>query len=132
MEEKKALIINHIKQRIKSLKELGKLYSEEKINTLAINLLSTNKPIEDIYILIDNKFATQVRKIKHKNYLASLKEYYISSIDKLKKGNNCYLLSYDQGVKVLEQAYIEELKDINPYQKLVNVNKERQGINMIN
>lgn len=128
MEEKKALIVNHIKQRIKSLKELGKLYSEEKINTLAINLLSTNKPIEDLYTLIDNKFATQVRKIKHKNYLASLKEYYISSIDKLKKGNNCYLLSYDQGVKVLEQAYIEEIKDINPYQKLVNVNKERHGI----
>lgn len=127
MEEKKSLIINHINQRINSLKELGKIYSDEKINTLAENLLSTNKSLEEIYTLVDNKFATQVRKIKHKDYLASLKEYYISSIDKLKKGNNCYLLSYDQGVKVLEQAYIEELKEINPYQKLVNVNNEKQG-----
>ena len=127
MEEKKILIIKHIKERINNLEELGKVYSEEKIETLANKLLSTNKSIEDIYILIDNKFATQVRKLKHKDYLASLKEYYLSSIDKLKKGNNCYLLSYDQGVKVLEQAFIEDIKDVNPYLKLVNVNNENKG-----
>ena len=127
MEEKKILIIKHIKERINNLEELGKVYSEEKIETLANKLLSTNKSIEDIYILIDNKFATQVRKLKHKDYLASLKEYYLSIIDKLKKGNNCYLLSYDQGVKVLEQAFIEDIKDVNPYLKLVNVNNENKG-----
>ncbi len=128
MEEKKSLIVKHIKERIDTLKELGKVYSEDKINELADNLLSTNKPLEDIYTLIDNKFATQARKMKHKDYQASLKEYYISSIDKLKKGNNCYLLSYDQGVKVLEQANLKELKDINPYQKLVSLNGKFQGV----
>ena len=127
MEEKKLLIVKHIKERISNLSELGQVYSEEKINSLANNLLSTNKSVEEIYILIDNKFATQVRKLKHNAYLASLKEYYLSSIDKLKKGNNCYLLSYDQGVKVLEQAYIKEIKDLNPYLKLVSINNEHPG-----
>lgn len=127
MEDKKQLIINHIKDRISNMKELGKVYSDEKINKLADNLLSTNKPLQEVYTLIDNKFSHQVRKINHNNHLASLREYYISSIDKLAKGNNCYLLSYDQGVKVLEQAYIAEIKDVNPYLKLVNINNENKG-----
>jgi hypothetical protein len=127
MEDKKQLIVTHIKERIETTKELDKMYSEEKINKLAENLLTTNKPLQDIYTLIDNKFSHQVRKITHNNHLASLKEYYLSSIDKLKKGNNCYLLSYDQGVKVLEQAFVLEQKDINPYLKLVNVNNDNKG-----
>lgn len=127
MEDKKQLIINHIKNRITETKELNKIYSEDKISKLAENLLTSNKPLQDIYTLIDNKFSHQVRKMTHNNHLASLKEYYISSIDKLKKGNNCYLLSYDQGVKVLEQAYVSDIKDINPYLKLVNVNNQNKG-----
>ena len=127
MEDKKQLIIKHIKERISNMEELGKVYSDEKINKLAENLLSTNKPLQEIYTLIDNKFSYQVRKINHNNHLASLKQYYISSIDKLTKGNNCYLLSYDQGVKILEQAFVIEIKDINPYLKLVNVNNETKG-----
>lgn len=127
MEDKKQLIITHIKDRIFTMKELGKVYSDEKIEKLAENLLSTNKPLQEIYTLIDNKFSYQVRKINHNNHLASLREYYIDSIDKLTKGNNCYLLSYDQGVKILEQAFILEIKDVNPYLKLVNVNNETKG-----
>lgn len=127
MEDKKQLIITHIKDRIFTMKELGKVYSDEKIEKLAENLLSTNKPLQEIYTLIDNKFSYQVRKINHNNHLASLREYYIASIDKLTKGNNCYLLSYDQGVKILEQAFILEIKDVNPYLKLVNVNNETKG-----
>ncbi len=127
MEDKKQLIITHIKDRIFTMKELGKVYSDEKIEKLAENLLSTNKPLQEIYTLIDNKFSYQVRKINHNNHLASLREYYIASIDKLTKGNNCYLLSYDQGVKILEQAFVLEIKDVNPYLKLVNVNNENKG-----
>ena len=37
----------------------------EKIDTLATNLANTNKPLEDIYTLIDNKFSNQVRKITY-------------------------------------------------------------------
>lgn len=127
MEDKKQLIINHIKTRLSTMKELDKMYSDEKINKLADNLLTTNKPLDDICTLIDNKFSQQVRKINHNNHLASLKEYYIASIDKLTKGNNCYLLSYDQGVKILEQAFVINIKDINPYLKLVNVNNDTKG-----
>jgi len=127
MDEKTKSIIKHIKKRIGDLEELGKVYSEDKIYDLAENLSQTDRTLGEIYTIIDNKFSNQVRKINHNNYLASLKEYYISSIDKLKKGNNCYLLSYDQGIKVLEQAYIKEIKEVNPYLKLVNINKENKG-----
>lgn len=125
--DRKQLIISHIKERLSSLKELGKEYSEEKINALAEKLASSNKTLTEVFTLIDNKFSNQVRKINHNNYLASLKEYYLASIDKLKKGNNCYLFSYEKGVKVLEQAYMKELKDVNPYLKLVNINNDKKG-----
>ena len=127
MEEKRLAIIEHIKERLASLEELGKIYSDEKINNLALKLLSTNKSLEDIKQLIDNKFSNEVRKINHNKHLSTLKEYYLSSIDKLKKGNNCYLLSYEEGVKVLEQAHIKEDKEINPYLKQVIVNKNYIG-----
>ena len=125
--DRKQLIIAHIKERLSLLEELGKEYSEEKINSLAEKLSSSDKTLTEVCTLIDNKFSNQVRKINHNKYLASLKEYYLASIDKLKKGNNCYLLSYEQGVKVLEQAYISEIKDINPYLKLVNINNDKKG-----
>ena len=48
MEDKKQLIIKHIKERISNMEELGKVYSDEKINKLAENLLSTNKPLQEI------------------------------------------------------------------------------------
>ena len=127
MDEKTKSIIKHINRRLNDLEELGKVYSDDKIHDLAENLSKTDRTLGEIYTLIDNKFSTQVRKINHNNYLASLKEYYISSIDKLKRGNNCYLLSYDQGIKVLEQANIKELKDLNPYLKLVSINKVNKG-----
>lgn len=125
--DRKQLIIAHIKERLSLLEELGKEYSEEKINTLAEKLSSSDKTLTEVCTLIDNKFSNQVRKINHNKYLASLKEYYLASIDKLKKGNNCYLLSYEQGVKVLEQAYISDIKDVNPYLKLVNINNDKKG-----
>lgn len=127
MDEKKNTIVKHIKKRITELEELGEVYSEEKINNLAENLSKTDKTIGEIYTLIDNKFSNQVRKVNHNNYLASLKEYYISSIDKLKRGNNCYLLSYDQGIKVLEQANVKVLKELNPYLNVVSINKVNKG-----
>jgi len=127
MDEKKSTIIKHIKKRITELEELGEVYSEEKINNLAENLSKTDKTIGEIYTLIDNKFSNQVRKVNHNNYLASLKEYYISSIDKLKRGNNCYLLSYDQGIKVLEEANVKVLKELNPYLNVVSINKVNKG-----
>ncbi len=127
MEEKRQEIIKHIKERLSTLNELGKTYSDDKISNLADNLLKTNKPLSEIFILIDNKFANQTRKVNHNNYLASLREYYIANIDKLKKGNNCYLLSYDQGVKILEQAYLEDKKKLSEYQTLVNVNNLATG-----
>ena len=116
-----------IQDKLKNLKELGSEYSNDKITTLAFNLASTNKTIEEITVLIDNKFSNQIRKVSHNNHLASLKEYYISSIDKLKKGNNCYLLSYELGVKILEQAELTDIKDLNPFLKLVSINKKKQG-----
>ena len=56
MEEKRLAIIEHIKERLASLEELGKIYSDEKINNLALKLLSTNKSLEDIKQLIDNRY----------------------------------------------------------------------------
>ena len=91
---RKELIINHIKNRLNSLEELGRVYSEEKINTLAENLANSDKTLTEINTLIDNKFSNQVRKNHHNNNLASLKEYYLSQIDKLKKGNNILLLNH--------------------------------------
>ena len=128
MDEKKNAILKHIKKRLTELEELGKVYSEEKINDLAENLSKTDKTIGEVYTLVDNKFSNQVRKVNHNNYLASLKEYYISSIDKLKRGNNCYLLSYDQGIKVLEQANVKVLKELNPYLNVVSINKVNKGV----
>ena len=125
--DKKEIIINHIRQRLTSLKALGKLYSDEKVEKLAEKLVSTNKTIDEIKILIDNKFSNEVRKINHNNHLSTLKEYYLSNIEKLKKGNNCYLLSYDKGVKILEQAEVASLKDINPFLKEVSINKNKKG-----
>lgn len=127
MDEKKQVVIKHIKKRLADLEELGKVYSDDKIHDLAENLAKTDKSLGEIYTLIDNKFSNQVRKLNHNNYLASLREYYISSIDKLKRGNNCYLLSYDQGIKVLEQANVKELKELNPYLKVVSINKVNKG-----
>ena len=123
MEEKMLAIVNHINERLGNLKELGKTYSEEKINALALKLLSTNKSLDEIKTLIDNKFSNEVRKINHNNHLSTLKEYYLASIDKLKKGNNCYLLSYEEGVKVLEQAYLKEDRVIDESLKEVTLNK---------
>ena len=123
----KELIKEHIKERLVSLKELGQVYSEEKIEQLAENLFKTGKSLNEINTMIDNKFAYQLRKVKHDNYLASLKEYYISNVDKLKSGNNCYLLTYEQGIKVLEQANIKELKSLKDNLKLVSVNDEKKG-----
>ena len=123
----KELIKEHIKERLTSLEELGKVYSEEKIEQLAENLAKSGKSLTEISTLVDNKFSYQLRKIKHDNYLSSLKEYYISSVDKIKSGNNCYLLSYEQGVKVLEQAKISDLKTLENGLTLVEVNNEKKG-----
>jgi len=123
----KELIKEHINERIKELRELGQVYSEEKINQLAENLAKSGKSLTDINTLIDNKFAYQLRKVKHDNYLSSLKEYYLSSVAKLKSGNNCYLLSYEQGVKVLEQAKIKDLKTLDNGLTLVELNEEKKG-----
>lgn len=124
---RKELILKHIKDRLSTLEELGKEYSEEKINSLAENLAASDKTLTEISTLVDNKFSNQVRKIKHNKQLISLREYYLSSIDKLKKGNNCYLLSYEQGVKVLEQAYIQDQDNVNPFLKLVTINNTLKG-----
>ncbi len=125
--DRKELIIEHIQERLSNLEELGKTYTKEKIDALATKLANTDKSLNEINTLIDNKFSNQVRKINHNNYLASLQEYYIANIDKLKKGNNCYLLSYDQGVKVIEQAYIKEDKKMNDTLSRVIINNEQQG-----
>ena len=85
MYDKRELIIKYIKDRLAKLEELGKKYSDDKINKLADNLVALNKPLEELYALIDNKFSYQARKINHNNYLSSLKEYYLENIDKLKK-----------------------------------------------
>ena len=122
MYDKKNLIIKYINDRLSKLEELGKKYSEEKINKLADNLIAINKPLEEIYALIDNKFSYQARKISHNNYLSSLKEYYLAKIDKLKKKNNCYLLSYNEGTKVLEQAKVTTIKKENNYE-YVSINE---------
>ena len=125
--DNKQLIKDHIKLRLSSLEALGKLYSAEKIEKLATKLATLPKSIDEIKVLIDNKFSNEVRKINHNNHLATLKEYYLSSIEKLKKGNNCYLLSYDKGVKILEQAEVTPVKDINPFLKEVTINKTKKG-----
>ena len=122
MYDKKTLIIKYINDRLSKLEELGKKYSEEKINKLGDNLIAINKPLEEIYALIDNKFSYQARKISHNNYLSSLKEYYLANIDKLKKKNNCYLLSYNEGTKVLEQAKVTTIKKENNYE-YVSINE---------
>ena len=123
----KELIIEHIKKRLESLKELGQVYSDEKIEALADNLSKSGKSLTEINTLVDNKFAYQLRKVKHNNYLASLKEYYIENVDKLKGKNNVYLLSYEQGVKVLEQAQVTELKELKPGLKIIMLNDDKKG-----
>jgi hypothetical protein len=123
MYDKKKLIIQYINNRLEKLEELGKKYSQDKIEKLADNLVALDKPLEEIYALIDNKFSYQARKINHNNYLASLKEYYLANIEKLKKGNNCYLLSYEKGSKVLEQAKVKTVSRVNDNLEYVSVNK---------
>jgi len=125
--DRKELIIAHINERLRTLTELGKIYSPEKIDELATNLSSSPKSLTEICTLIDNKFSNQVRKIKHNNHVSSLKEYYLSSIDKLRKGNNCYLFSYDQGVKIIEQAYLKEVQKRSPYLTEILVNNNELG-----
>lgn len=127
MYDKKKIVIEYIKKRLADLKELNKKYSAEKIEKLADNLISTDKPLEELYALIDNKFSYQARKISHNNHLASLREYYLAQIDALKKGNNCYLLSYDQGAKILEQAYLEDQTVLNPNLTIVTINNKKVG-----
>ena len=128
----KELIKEHIKERLKDLQELGQVYSDEKVEQLAENLAKSGKSLTEINTLVDNKFSYQLRKVKHDNYLASLKEYYLSSVAKLKGGNNCYLLSYEQGVKVLEQANLKEVKTLDNGLTLVEVNDEKKGYKKIN
>ena len=53
--------------------------------------------------------------------------YYLSNIDKLKKNNNAYLLSYQQGIKILEQVCIEDIKEINDNLKLVSLNGNKKA-----
>ena len=123
MYDKRKLIVKYINDRLEKLEELGKKYSAEKIDKLADNLVALDKPLEEIYALIDNKFSYQARKINHNNYLSSLKEYYLANIEKLKKGNNCYLLSYEKGSKVLEQASVKTISRKNENLEYVSVNK---------
>ena len=127
MYDKKKLIIKYINDRLVKLEELGKKYSPEKIDALADNLMALDKPLEEIYALIDNKFSYQARKINHNNYLASLKEYYLSNIEELKKGNNCYLLSYAKGAKVLEQANIKVISNISSNEDFVSISNKESG-----
>ena len=101
MEDKKQLLTEYINGRLEKLESLGKTYSADKVEKLVNNLLKTNKELPELYILIDNKFSSQARKISHNNHLANLQEFYLSNIEKLKQGNNCYLLSYSQGGKLL-------------------------------
>ena len=128
MYDKKKLIIKYINDRLVKLEELGKKYSQEKIETLANNLNALDKPLEEIYALIDNKFSYQARKINHNNYLASLKEYYLANIEKLKKENNCYLLSYEKGAKVLEQGNVKTISIIDEQSEFVSLNNRNSGI----
>lgn len=80
--ELKQQIILYIKEKLANAKKLSKLYNEEKIEILADSMLSTGKSLLEIKILIDNKFSHEIRKMNHNSHLASLKDYYLSSIDK--------------------------------------------------
>lgn len=110
MEDKRNFLIKYMRDRLKKLEELGEQYSDAKIEKLVDNLLKRDRSIEELMSLIDNKLSYQVRKINHNKHLLSLKEYYLSNINKLSKGNNCYLLSYKNGIKVLEQAKLEYIQ----------------------
>lgn len=121
--DKKEYIVSYINKKLTEFNDLGHVYSDEKINTLAERLASSNKTLEEVCTTIDTKFFNQLKKITHKNHLEELKKYYKSSIDKLKKGNNCYLLSYSQGVKVLEQALVTEKK-----KGKVTINDNKEGV----
>ena len=48
MYDKKKLIIKYINDRLVKLEELGKKYSQDKIETLATNLEALDKPLEEI------------------------------------------------------------------------------------
>ena len=76
MEEKRQLLTEYINGRLEKLESLGKTYSKEKIDKLINSLLKTNKELPDLYILIDNKFSSQARKISHNNHLANLPSVY--------------------------------------------------------
>ena len=124
--DRKEYIIKYIKTKLNEFQSLGKFYSEEKINSLADRLTNSDKSLEDVCILIDNKFEHQLRKTTHNHHLESIKQYYLSSIDKLKNSNNCYLLSYSQGIKLLEQACVKEKgKKASPYIEVIINNKKK-------
>lgn len=125
MEDKKSFLIRYIRDRLKQLEELGQKYSDAKIEKLVDNLLQRDRSMEELVNVIDNKLSYQVRKIKHNKRLLSLKEYYLSNINKLSKGNNCYLLSYNKGVKVLEQAKLEY---VDTKQGIVTINGKKKAI----
>ena len=120
-------LFNYISKKVKELDNLGKTYSDEKINLLVDKLINSKKSYQELTQIVDNKFSLEARKMNHNNHLISLKEYYLSNIDKLSNNNNCYLLSYDEGVKILEQASLKSIKELNPYLKIVNINNEKRG-----
>lgn len=125
MEDKKVFLIRYIREKLKKLESLGKQYSDKKIEKLVDNLLTRDRSIEELTNLIDNKLSYQARKIDHNKHLSSLKEYYLSNISKLSKGNNCYLLSYNKGVKVLEQAKLEYVETATG---IVTINGKKKAI----
>ena len=127
MVERREYIDKYIRKRLEEFKDLGKSYDEQKIASLVDSLCNSNSSLEDLVIMIDTKFSYQLRKLNHNSYLSSLKKYYLSSVEKFKKGNNCYLLSYDKGNKVLEQALVTEEKKINKELDLVKINKKNMA-----
>ena len=127
MDEKRQQLTEYINGRLEKLESLGKTYSKEKVDKLVSNLLKTNKELPELYVLIDNKFSSQARKVSHDNHLANLKEFYLSNIEKLKKGNNCYLLSYSQGGKILEQALVEDKSDFSLNLTICVINNHKIG-----
>lgn len=122
--DRREYIDKYIRKKLEDFKDLGKNYDDKKINDLVDCLDKTNSSLEDLTIMIDTKFSYQLRKLNHNSYLSSLKKYYLSSVEKLKHGNNCYLLSYDKGNKILEQATITENKKIDNELTLVTINKK--------
>jgi len=124
MGEKREVLEKYIREKLCEFIVLGKNYNDDKIKKLVDNLCNTDKTIDELKKIVDSKFSFQLRKLGHNNHLSSLKGYYLSSVEKLKKGNNCYLLSYDEGVKVLEQAKVVDTKTKNKGMDIVKINDE--------